>query len=330
MITANDAAVDEQVGVLQKIIDQLSNSIQLGDLYFQIVNDAINHPDKDFQTPRLRVLHTILCAMYPISDTVVAQLAKTTVKIVTLVLKKLHAVMYKSQDGIIYTYHASFADYILQAPTAADTAFDPQCDVHMHHAFLAKRCYEIMEMQLCFNICGLESSFVKDADVQDLQKRIQDKIDNSLKYAVLMWMAHLNSTSDPEETLQKKPQQFVEELLLFWMEVVNLLNARREGIQMFDMLTAWIDKASSAINDMGLSPDGQQVVSGSEDRSVCIWDALTGDLVKELNGHTDSVQSVAFSPDGKQVVSGSADESVCIWDALTGDLVKELNGHTDW
>ncbi|KAG6913928.1 hypothetical protein DXG01_003459, partial [Tephrocybe rancida] len=330
MVTANDAAMDEQVGILQKIIDQLSNSVQLGDLYFQIVKDAISHPDKDFQTSRLQVLHTILCAMHPISDTVVAQLAKTTAEVVTLVLKKLHAVMYKSQDGMIYTYHASFADYILQTPTAAKTAFDPQCDVHMHHAFLAKRCYEIMKMQLCFNICGLESSFVKDADVKDLQKCIEDKINNSLKYAVLEWMAHLNSTSDLEETLQKQPQQFLEELLLFWMEVVNLLNARREGMQMLVMLTVWIDETSSAVNDMGLSPDGKQVVSGSDDQSVCIWDVLTGDLVKELNGHTDSVQSVAFSPDGKQVVSGSGDQSVCIWDALTGDLVKELNGHTDW
>ncbi|KAG6903515.1 hypothetical protein DXG01_000490, partial [Tephrocybe rancida] len=73
----------------------------------------------------------------------------------------------------------------------------------------------------------------------------------------------------------------------------------------------------------------KQVVSGSNDTSVCIWDALTGDLIKELNGHTDSVGPVAFSPDGKQVVSGSADRSVRIWDALTGDLIKELNGHTD-
>ncbi|KAG6916295.1 hypothetical protein DXG01_007492 [Tephrocybe rancida] len=357
MVTVNDAAMDEQVGLLQKIIDQLSNSVQLGDLYFQIVKDAISHPDKDFQTSRLQVLHTILCAMHPISDTVVAQLAKTTVGVVALVLKKLHAVMYKSQDGMIYTYHASFADYILQAPTDAETAFDPRCDAHMHHAFLAKRCYKIMEMQLCFNICGLESSFVKDADVQGLQKCIEDKIDNSLKYAVLKWMAHLNSTSDPEETLQMKPQQFVEELLLFWMEVVNLLNAKREGMQMLDMLTAWIDKytpntlggwkealkfsqsffSGSAspytphfiVHDVGLSPDRKQVVSAGEDKSVCIWDALTGDIVNELNGHTDRVLSVAFSPDGKQVVSGSADQSVHIWDVLTGDLVKQLNGHTD-
>ncbi|KAG6906105.1 hypothetical protein DXG01_015885 [Tephrocybe rancida] len=83
----------------------------------------------------------------------------------------------------------------------------------------------------------------------------------------------------------------------------------------------------SQVNDIGFSPNGKQVVSGNSDNSVCIWDALTGDLVKELKGHTGQVRSVAFSPDGKQVVSGSSDRLVCIWDALTGDLVKELKGH---
>ncbi|KAG6906522.1 hypothetical protein DXG01_013455, partial [Tephrocybe rancida] len=79
-------------------------------------------------------------------------------------------------------------------------------------------------------------------------------------------------------------------------------------------------QTSGQVNEIGFSPDGKLVVSGSNDESVHIWDALTGDFVKELKGHTDSVLSVAFSPDGKQVVSGSHDKSVCIWDALSGDL----------
>ncbi|KAG6914895.1 hypothetical protein DXG01_014675 [Tephrocybe rancida] len=401
IVKANDTTVDEQVVVLQEIIDHLGNNVHLDALYAQIVKDAVSHPNSSVQTPRLQVLHTILCAMHPISDIVVAQLTKTTVEVVALVLKKLHPVMYKAHDGMIYTYHASFADYIHQTPKAAEIAFNPHCDVGLYHGLLAKRCYEIMEGQLCFNICGLESSFVKDADIPDLEKHIKVNIDSSLKYAALKWMAHLNSTSDPEETLQNKPQQFVKELLLFWVEVVNLLNARRECMQRLDMLKAWIDKCTpktlslweealkfcqfffsgpasqytphlyvSALScwnpkseiakiwqpqfccipkvtatymsshlltiqtaglvyDIGVSPNGKQVVSGGRNRLVCIWDALSGDLIKELKGHTDLVWSVAFSPDGKQVVSGSHDKSVRMWNALTGDLDKELMGHTD-
>jgi WD40 repeat protein len=51
--------------------------------------------------------------------------------------------------------------------------------------------------------------------------------------------------------------------------------------------------------------------------------------LKELKGHTSSVNSVAFSSDGTQIVSGSDDKSVRVWDASTGVELKELKGHTN-
>ncbi|KAG5651693.1 hypothetical protein H0H81_007805 [Sphagnurus paluster] len=59
-----------------------------------------------------------------------------------------------------------------------------------------------------------------------------------------------------------------------------------------------------------------------------VWDASTGNELKELKGHTSLVTSVAFSPDGKHIVSGSDDKSVQVWDAATGNEMKELRGHT--
>ena len=51
---------------------------------------------------------------------------------------------------------------------------------------------------------------------------------------------------------------------------------------------------------------------------MLVWDALTGVEVKELKGHTGSVDSVAFSSDGAWIVSGSEDKSVRVWDVSTG------------
>jgi hypothetical protein len=79
---------------------------------------------------------------------------------------------------------------------------------------------------------------------------------------------------------------------------------------------------------VAFSHDSTQVVSGSDDGTVKIWDASSGACLKTLKGHRGSVSSVAFSHDGTQVVSGSDDWTVKIWDAGSGACLKTLKGHS--
>ena len=79
--------------------------------------------------------------------------------------------------------------------------------------------------------------------------------------------------------------------------------------------------------------DGRAIiVSGSNDRTVRVWDAVTGSPVGEpLTGHTGRVTSVAAGQaDGRAIiVSGSDDRTVRVWDAVTGSPIGDpLTGHT--
>ncbi len=86
---------------------------------------------------------------------------------------------------------------------------------------------------------------------------------------------------------------------------------------------------SEFVTSVLFSPNGREVLSGSADKSVKLWDMATGRLLRTFEGHSDAVASVAFSADGARVLSGSGDKTLKLWDAATGQLLRTFEGHTD-
>lgn len=72
---------------------------------------------------------------------------------------------------------------------------------------------------------------------------------------------------------------------------------------------------SDHVSMLVLSPDGSLVATGSNDRTVKIWDPRTGRELTTLRGYPGGIRSLAFSPDGHRLAAGGVGAEVWVWDA---------------
>jgi WD40 repeat protein len=82
-----------------------------------------------------------------------------------------------------------------------------------------------------------------------------------------------------------------------------------------------------AVTALDFSPTEDDLATASEDMTVRIWDAKTGDLKNILTGHTARINSVAFDRTGSRIVTASNDGTSRVWDKLTGKELITLRGH---
>ncbi len=81
---------------------------------------------------------------------------------------------------------------------------------------------------------------------------------------------------------------------------------------------------------VAISPDGITIASASEDTSIGLWDAASGEPVHApLMGHTNGVLAVAYSPDGQTLVSGGMDGQIILWEVNQGYTSKPLFSRND-
>jgi WD40 repeat protein len=72
---------------------------------------------------------------------------------------------------------------------------------------------------------------------------------------------------------------------------------------------------SGPVTCLAFTADGSRMVSGSKDKTLRIWDPITGRETYFLKGHQSAVTSVVFSADGHRLASAGEDGEIKIWDA---------------
>jgi WD40 repeat protein len=87
--------------------------------------------------------------------------------------------------------------------------------------------------------------------------------------------------------------------------------------------------SSAGMQSIAVAYNGQLVLAGSEDGSLHFWNLISGEKIRTLTGHFDSVDAVALAPDGHTALSGSRDRTAKLWNVDTGYEIHTLRGHSN-
>lgn len=74
--------------------------------------------------------------------------------------------------------------------------------------------------------------------------------------------------------------------------------------------------------DISYHYTGDFLLSGSQDKTVKLWDMNVMKCKDTFRGHTNGIMSVIFEPYGNTLCSSSADKTISLWDPLSGLCVQ--------
>ncbi|CAH0492249.1 unnamed protein product [Peronospora farinosa] len=87
---------------------------------------------------------------------------------------------------------------------------------------------------------------------------------------------------------------------------------------------------SRKVYALGFNCNGSMLASGSNDRSIRIWNPVTERELMELRGHSESILSLMWDPTmPHRLASTGADKTVRFWDTKTGRIVNSISLPSD-
>jgi hypothetical protein len=142
----------------------------------------------------------------------------------------------------IVPLHTSFRDFLANEKSGIF-----HVDLDKAHRRLAHSCLGLMLDNLEFNICKLESSYLANRDVPDIDSRIAKHISAALSYACVFWADHLEHVAF-EQDLFTKLRSLFETGFLFWLEVLSMKNSVGLAPRAFACLRTWLRSEQNGVS----------------------------------------------------------------------------------
>lgn len=139
-------------------------------------------------------------------------------------------------EGYLRFHHQSFVDFLIE-PDRCHQMFLITPEQERRSLTLA--CLQTMKRELKFNICQLESSYVRNNDIPDLASRLKNCIPFHLSYSCQFWAKHLEETKFDTEILDCV-EYFMSNQFLVWLEVLSLTKRVNLASSILLLLIEWL------------------------------------------------------------------------------------------
>ncbi len=77
---------------------------------------------------------------------------------------------------------------------------------------------------------------------------------------------------------------------------------------------------STRINCIAFMPDGKHLISGGENKIVKMWNIISGDCLRQFEGHTGVISTLSVSNDGQFIISAGYDKDIRLWNITNNSL----------
>ncbi len=237
---------------LQDVIQSKSDRM-LDQLYLQVLERAFGGHgwnneiggNREAWDERLRVLSTTVLTQDRHSCSTLAALLNMSTTTIRNALSHLGAVLLVPQDDDlpVRIIHASFADFVVDATRCTNPHFT--INTAEHHSFLAEECLRHLNRLLVRNPCEISDPYALNADIPDLDERINRFLPPHLQYASRSWAHHL-SLSTYSISLKEQLRIFCKTHLLEWLEVMSFFGRVDLATAQLDIAFTWV-KANATL-----------------------------------------------------------------------------------
>ncbi|MDZ8139915.1 MAG: WD40 repeat domain-containing protein, partial [Nostoc sp. DedQUE04] len=86
---------------------------------------------------------------------------------------------------------------------------------------------------------------------------------------------------------------------------------------------------SSSVDAITVTSNGKYIISGSNDKTLKVWDLEIGKEISSFTGHTDKINTIVVTPDDKLLISGSSDKTIKVWNLETKQQIFIFEGHIE-